>query len=421
MEKANPTKKRLTAEIVSSLKPTTSRYRVWDTDPKSNGLYVNVNPSGKKTFMCYYRHPIDGRPRHIQVKTDTPAKAREKIKKDILPLLAKNIDPVEAKTTARLQAANTIGGFIDAEYREHVATHGRTGDEPIKRIEREFPHLMKMPLKDTKRLKDALRRWMVKRQKTASAETVRRDLNALAALFTHAVDVELITVADHPVRQVKKPDIPSHERVRYLSEDEEDALRKALDDRETKLQVGRDSANQGRRERGYREYPALIIDPIKPIVLFAMNTGSRRGEIFNLRWNSIDWDNRSAQLLAGGTKSNKTRHLPLNDEVIELLRDWQMRTGGRDIDYVFPGRNGERLQDIKTAWSTVLTMAEIEDFRFHDLRHHAASLMIQAGISLHQVGEILGHSGLEMTKRYAHLAPSQRLAAVETISRRREK
>jgi integrase len=87
--------------------------------------------------------------------------------------------------------------------------------------------------------------------------------------------------------------------------------------------------------------------------------------------------------------------------------------------YVFPGAEGERLIDVKTAWKPVLKAASVTGFRFHDLRHTFASRLVMANVDLNTVRELLGHADLKMTLRYAHLAPEHKAAAVATLSQGR--
>jgi integrase len=115
-----------------------------------------------------------------------------------------------------------------------------------------------------------------------------------------------------------------------------------------------------------------------------------------------------------GAKSGQTRQIPLNDHARDVLKAWRSADAKRD-DRVFTGRDGERLTDIKTAWARITKEAKVQAFRFHDLRHTFASKLVQVGIDLNTVRELLGHADIKMTLRYSHLAPEQRRAAVAKL------
>ena len=140
----------------------------------------------------------------------------------------------------------------------------------------------------------------------------------------------------------------------------------------------------------------------------------RRGEILGLAWERVDFDRKQLTIPAGGAKTNKTRRVPLNSEAIAVLRDWMMRTGRR-TGPVFPSRKGASLGHFRKSWASLVEQAEIENFRFHDLRHHAASRMVMGGVDLYSVARVLGHSSTIMTQRYAHLAPEHLQRAVEVL------
>ena len=86
---------------------------------------------------------------------------------------------------------------------------------------------------------------------------------------------------------------------------------------------------------------------------------------------------------------------------------------------MFPGPTGEPMADLKTAWGKVTKASALDDFTFHDLRHTFASNLVQAGVDLNTVRELLGHSDIRMTLRYSHLAPEHRAAAVAKLVQRR--
>jgi integrase len=153
------------------------------------------------------------------------------------------------------------------------------------------------------------------------------------------------------------------------------------------------------------------------LIRLALNTGCRKGELLGLTWERVDL--RSATLRLGGkdTKNGKARMVPLNAEArAALLRRANYRAehcpGGR---WVFSGKGGERLASINSSWPKVREEAGLEDFHFHDLRHTCGSWLVQAGVQLAEVKEILGHSTIRMTERYAHMAPENLRAAVDRL------
>jgi integrase len=140
-----------------------------------------------------------------------------------------------------------------------------------------------------------------------------------------------------------------------------------------------------------------------------MNTGMRRGEVVKLRWGSVDFNRRLLTVEGRNAKNRQTRHVPLNDEAVSVLRNWreQSRTGARIFDVV---------TGFRATWEKVLRRARISNFRWHDLRHHFASRLVQHGVPLNTVRDLLGHSTVGMSLRYAHLAPDQRREAVAKLN-----
>ena len=104
--------------------------------------------------------------------------------------------------------------------------------------------------------------------------------------------------------------------------------------------------------------------------------------------------------------------IPINKTLLEVLHRLPRQI---DSSYVFPGKKGKRLTDVKKSFRTSMKEAEIEDFCFHDLRHTFASHLVMAGVPLLTVAELLGHKNIEMTKRYAHLSPNHKAAAVRVL------
>ncbi len=151
------------------------------------------------------------------------------------------------------------------------------------------------------------------------------------------------------------------------------------------------------------------------MVLLFLHTGLRRGEVFNLNWADVDLDRANLTVHGTGAKNQQTRHVPLNTEALAVLEGWRNQT--KDDGLIFPGKSGERFNNIRRSWSGVLDAANISGFRLHDLRHTFASRLVMAGVDLNTVRELLGHSDYAMTLRYAHLAPEHKAAAVARLVR----
>ena len=211
-----------------------------------------------------------------------------------------------------------------------------------------------------------------------SPSTVLRDLFTLSSVLRRAVQAgELI---ENPVRRVDKPRIDRRGKVRFLDQAEETRLRDALKARDVETQTRRALANIRRQTRHERALPSLMYfgDHLTPAVLLSINTGLRRGEILKLRWGSVDFDRQLLTVEGRNAKSRQTRHVPLNEEAVDVLRRWREQSG-----------TGMRVFDVVTgfqaAWEKILKRAGISNFRWHDLRHHFASRLVQEGVPLNTV------------------------------------
>jgi integrase len=149
---------------------------------------------------------------------------------------------------------------------------------------------------------------------------------------------------------------------------------------------------------------------LRPIVIAALHTGLRRGELFALTWQDVDF--KAGVIRVIYTKNGERRELPMTETCRETLQRIPRRLGA---DYIFPGKTGEALADIRKRFHTALRKAGITGCVFHDLRHTFASHLVMAGVDLMTIKEFLGHKRLEMTLRYAHLAPDHKRAAINRL------
>jgi integrase len=136
--------------------------------------------------------------------------------------------------------------------------------------------------------------------------------------------------------------------------------------------------------------------------------------MLGLEWSRVDLQNLQLYLEGRHTKAGKRRTVPLNAVARSaLLNQARFRADQCPaVPWVFCNREGERIPSVKRSFATACEKAGIEDFRFHDLRHTCAAWLVQAGVPLPEVRDMLGHSTIRMTERYAHLAPENVRAAV---------
>jgi len=149
---------------------------------------------------------------------------------------------------------------------------------------------------------------------------------------------------------------------------------------------------------------------LKPIVITALNTGMRKGEILGLRWENVDLVH--GFILLDQTKNNERREIPINQTLRETFKHLPRRL---DSPYVFIDEKGNRFKDVKRSFHSALRRAKIQDFHFHDCRHTFASHLVMSGIDITTVKELLGHKTLAMTLRYSHLSPSHKVSAVSIL------
>ncbi|HLE24578.1 MAG TPA: site-specific integrase [Thermodesulfobacteriota bacterium] len=155
---------------------------------------------------------------------------------------------------------------------------------------------------------------------------------------------------------------------------------------------------------------------LRAILVCALNTGMRKSEILTLKGSNVDLESNVITLEHTNTKSKKTRRIPINSVLRKLLLEQKLKGGGSE--YVFLSSNGnpyKRHDSLKQAFNGALRRAEIKGLRFHDLRHTAATRMIESGASIVAVCRILGHADLKTTMRYAHPEDSLK-EAVECLA-----
>lgn len=226
---------------------------------------------------------------------------------------------------------------------------------------------------------EVVERYKVKRAKEVSPASVNRELACLKHMFNKAI--EWGKTYNNPARKVKLFR-ENNNRLRYLEKEE---IKKLIDN---------------------------CSDTLKPVVILALYTGMRRGEILNLKWNDIDIKMGIIYILQ--TKNNELREVPMCDIIKRTLMGIAKHP---DSPYIFCKKNGKPYGNLTKSFLQALRKSDIISFRFHDLRHTFASHLVMGGVDLNTVRELLGHKSLKMTLRYSHLSRDHKKRAIESFGR----
>lgn len=236
--------------------------------------------------------------------------------------------------------------------------------------------------------RDKLRKEITPLGTVKKPSTVIRYMAVLSHCFNVAIN-EWSWLEHNPMRKVTKPREPKG-RVRFLSEDERTRLLEACKQSDS---------------------PYLYI-----VVVIALSTGMRKAEIMGMSWPDLDLIEGKVTLYQ--TKNGEIRTAPITGLALTLLKEHsKVRLIGTNL--LFPGKVNQLTPiDLRTPWETALKKAEIDDFKFHDLRHSAASYLAMNGATLAELAEILGHKTLQMVKRYAHFSEAHTAGVVERMNKK---
>lgn len=376
-------------------------------DSEIRSFVVIVRKTGK---YFYYEYRTRGEVKHRKHPLGkwgniTAVQAR-KLAKDAAARVAQGIDLQEEKKAIRTEAKrkqkSTLRAFLHDGYK--AVTPEKTATPAIDRIEKHFPDLLDKQMSE-------ITAWKVEQWKRAypgKPGGANRVLSSLRGVLTKAVKAGLLDKS--PMPDVKKVKEDKNRKIRALSEDQEQALREALDRREEKQKAERERMIEHCRTRK-REAPAAytgtFTDHLKPMVILTIKTGLRRGEVFNLKVSDIDLKNRwltvrgEADDTTTGSKSGQTRHIPLTDEAFAVLVAWLNQTSNKGL--VFPSpKTGERFDNISNAWEKLREDAGLPEIRFHDLRHTYGTRLARLHVDLVTIKNLMGHESLDTTARYLH-------------------
>lgn len=355
------------------MRPKSYRYEV--RDAQLRGFMLRVNPSGT---MAWYVQLDRNRKRKIGDTTRLTASMARYRAQDMLMRASK------LRKSTRSGPDHTLGGFLKGSYSRWIGHKSPYGQQDIRRLSAALGELSGERIDQVGISK--IERWKLQRLRRISPSTFNRELASLRVALDKARDWRLVT--DNPARRVKlRKESPAH-RIRYLEKSESERLHAVL-----------------RKNR----------DHLTPMILLALNTGLSRSELFRLVWRDVYMGpNPSVIIRKTGKCHYKNRKIPLNHNAVNALRSWQEQSG-RKANLVFPGNSGTQLRSISTAWSRLIKDAGIRDFRLSDCRHDFAIRLVRAGVPLSRVRDLLGHSTITLTERYACFAPGSLGDAVSAL------
>jgi integrase len=217
------------------------------------------------------------------------------------------------------------------------------------------------------------------RLKCVASATVVRELSTVS----HTIDIATrewgLWLPRNPAKLVRRPPVPRG-RTRRFQNDEEQRLLDACDRGRTPL--------------------------LRPLIILAVETAMRRGELLDLRWEHVDLKLRVAHLPL--TKNGDSRDIPLSRRAVQTLEE--LRADGIRQERVFPVTGSS----VRLAFEHLRVRAGMSDFRFHDLRHEAISRLFEKGLNIAEVGSISGHRELKMLQRYTHLRAADLVARLDS-------
>jgi integrase len=358
---------KLTKSVVENIQPETRDVFLWDDSLP--GFGIRVLPSGKRSFVLQYRN-AERRTRRITLGRFgvlTVQQARQKA----IQLLADvngGGDPAESKRET--SEAPTLSDLAGRYLRDHAEPKKKASSV---REDRRQLKIRILPVLGTRKVIHITSNDIHQLHASMSDKPVlaNRTLALLSMMFRLAEKWGMRPVGSNPCRGVDR--YKETPRTRYLTAEELGRLGETLLEMEAEGSTSRS-----------------VVAGIRLIIL----TGCRRDEIRTAMWDEIDLDQRELNLRDSKTGA---RCVPLNAPAMQIIDGLERRN-----EWLLPAVRGDEPVNLNTAWNRIRVRARISDVRIHDLRHSFASVGAGAGMSLWQIGKVLGHADSQTTNRYAH-------------------
>ncbi len=391
-------------------------------DTEQTGFYARKQKR-KITFYYSFISPIDGKRKYITLGAYgnlTVSLAREAAKK-AAGEVALGVDPQEKKLERRESAATatqrTFRHFLEGQFKKVVS--GKMWDDTERSLRLHFKGWLDREMNSI--TKTEVQEWQ--QNYPGAPSGANRQLDNVRGLLTKAVDAKVI--AQHPLRKIPNLRIDKQRKLDALTKAEEQRLLTALDNREERRRAERDrfiSWHHTRNtDKNCPEPHGSFTDHLKPILLLALHTGMRQGELFNLWAEDVDFESGTLTVVGldpdsgRRSKSAQTRVIPLNKVATATLRAWFEQT--KPESFVFQGKNGGRLDNIKSALTSLFAEARIQKKgkKLHALRHTFGTRLARKRVDLITIKELMGHASLETTQKYLHTDDEHKAKAVQLL------
>ena len=368
----------------------------FDSDLK--GFYVDVQGSGRKSFRVRYR--IEKKLRIVTIG-DAALISSNEARKLALTLLRSAKLGIDSTVLIQKGQGPKVGIFFVEKYLPYVKSYKRSWATDHSMILNHLvPKLGELHMGSMSPPDVAVFVELMKSQGYALG-TCNRALVLLRYGFELALRWKEAGVDSNPVKEIKN--LKNDNRIeRFLSNEQAASLLIAVKQSESKM--------------------------LQYIVLFLIYTGARKREVLDAKWQDIDWDKKSWRIPK--TKSGKVRHIPLSKAALDVIinlkslllgGEWGVKNTPQNFSevtdrFIFMNtRSGKAYISFFYSWDAARIRAGLPDLRVHDLRHSFASFLVNAGRSLYEVQELLGHADIRTTSRYAHLSRERLIAAVEVV------
>lgn len=349
-------------------------------DTKVTGFVLECRSSGGKTYYLRYQDQA-GRQRQYKIGRvdDVTFAAAQKKAQQLRSEVVMGGDPGAAKAVKR---ATPLYKDLADQHLEHARLHLKSflDTESIIRVHL-LPKWGRVPVNEID--SRAVAQWLAQKRASGLAPaTVEKLRIVLGRSYELGLRWNVPGTERNPARGIPRKPL-NNARERFLSAEEAERLRQAV------------AASQNKQ--------------LKHIVGLLLLTGARLRELLDARWENVDLERRS--WLIPTSKTGKPRYVPLSSAAVAIIEQLPRLKG---CPYLVPNPDTEKpFNSIKNGWQKAIRDAKLPGLRLHDLRHSAASFMVNSGVDLFAVGKVLGHASYQSTQRYAHLANDTLLRAVE--------